>query len=638
MNHNSTFASRAVGVRGADPRRCPATPAVRTRLAGRSPSPRGWQAALLVAVVLSSASRVGAATTIVTTYAYNADGALTAVTTQSGDEAPSTVYVAWDNFVPDAGNPASGSVRAGNGNLLSMAPSLGGGDPLRQLSYDERSRLVGCGLDGGPLATYGYDASSLLASTSLATGDVLMLYHGAAALLTNQVQPSTAATASFLGPVRYLGDGSEQTLLRPRKDTVALYQGSSELLAPYDDDPYGAPRTAPPAGEGLSPDASRYDLSYNPLQYAGEYREPTCGAYYLRARWYLPDQQTFVSRDPVDPVQRYGYAGGNPVSRTDPSGLTYRTYQRGVAGFLKKLGIAEAVLSALPWVGPAMSLLQASAVGAFWHDRNAAATLGFMGLWAGAGVFLELPAFERVVGAAQAFRGRVASDSFVALAQSAQAGFVGRHQRFDPAIFGENVAAAAAGILGGRFGAGIGYNPYSLDRAEVEEMLQEHYLHSDPGDLSVLVFVERSKRGGSHGSWTTPWMEKTHLGYYHARVLGFEVDDPFSGMVHESEVSPLPRDLGVDGVHARAGRYWRLDRDPDEDLAGSYRFVGKFQRSDVETAFRSNPLGLTSVNRQWRSMLETGGGLPSGFDPWRANCQDHAAGVIEALQSMTARR
>lgn len=57
--------------------------------------------------------------------------------------------------------------------------------------------------------------------------------------------------------------------------------------------------------------------------YAGEWTDPDTGNLYLRARWYDPNTGHFLSKDPLYQTtsEAYGYAGGNPLTRTDPSGL-----------------------------------------------------------------------------------------------------------------------------------------------------------------------------------------------------------------------------------------------------------------------------------------------------------------------------
>ena len=63
--------------------------------------------------------------------------------------------------------------------------------------------------------------------------------------------------------------------------------------------------------------------TYNPFGYAGEYTDAESGFLYLRARYYDPATQQFLTVDPVLAAteQAYNYAGGDPVNATDPAGL-----------------------------------------------------------------------------------------------------------------------------------------------------------------------------------------------------------------------------------------------------------------------------------------------------------------------------
>ncbi len=78
---------------------------------------------LLILISMSVGPAVAATT--VTTYQYNADGALTAVTTRTGVANTTTTYLTWDDFVPNEDDPTTGTVYAGNGNLLAIGPKPG---------------------------------------------------------------------------------------------------------------------------------------------------------------------------------------------------------------------------------------------------------------------------------------------------------------------------------------------------------------------------------------------------------------------------------------------------------------------------------------------------------------------------------
>lgn len=61
------------------------------------------------------------------------------------------------------------------------------------------------------------------------------------------------------------------------------------------------------------------------LRYAGEYIDSETGHIYLRARYLDSAIGQFLTRDPIESVTQepYGYAGSNPINRTDPNGLDW---------------------------------------------------------------------------------------------------------------------------------------------------------------------------------------------------------------------------------------------------------------------------------------------------------------------------
>ena len=63
--------------------------------------------------------------------------------------------------------------------------------------------------------------------------------------------------------------------------------------------------------------------SANTFQFAGRENDGT-GLYYMRARYYSPALQRFISQDPIGfagGINLYAYAGNNPVSLIDPLGM-----------------------------------------------------------------------------------------------------------------------------------------------------------------------------------------------------------------------------------------------------------------------------------------------------------------------------
>jgi RHS repeat-associated protein len=375
----------------------------------------------------------------------------------------------------------------------------------------------------------------MMSSSTLASGDALQFYYdnNATPLVINTVQPSTGAAESFLGPVRYLDDGTEQVLLQPRKDTAGTYDPTAQTLSPYGYAPYGAPLSPAPASAGLSSDDGQYDLAQNPYQYTGEYRDPTCETYYLRARWYLPAQQTFLSRDPGDPLHRYSYTAGNPVGRTDPSGL--HGVEAGARHFLDSLDAdrnGPAGAASRFFLGSALGIAQILAnPSGYWqqlkHDKNG------IDIFLGAGIALELgtsgwgPLPELPGSYRASFAGRHLFDFILGAGQSVANGLHGR--RLDWAAVGQGLEYTAGGIVEARELLGFGYKPYNLTSDDVEAHATEHF-QGGRADADILVYRVRSPlfRVGpvfGRGPWsapqfTSPLLELGHLGFYHETVVG----------------------------------------------------------------------------------------------------------------------
>jgi RHS repeat-associated protein len=99
---------------------------------------------------------------------------------------------------------------------------------------------------------------------------------------------------------------------------AAMTDSSGAAPQRYDYDPYGETT--------LSPSTPAVP---NPFRYASSYQDPT-GFYKMGMRYYSPTlmrwSQTDPQEQPTDPTQamRFGYAGGDPVNFTDPSGMLKR--------------------------------------------------------------------------------------------------------------------------------------------------------------------------------------------------------------------------------------------------------------------------------------------------------------------------
>jgi RHS repeat-associated protein len=126
------------------------------------------------------------------------------------------------------------------------------------------------------------------------------------------------------------------------QNVTALLNGSGAVAQTYSYSAYGVP------GSGSTAVA-------NPLTYAAMPYDARAGAYYSRARYYDPTNGVFLSQDPQLALNPYGYANGDPIDFSDPTGLQNILT---LGGILKwDLDIGRRVLGcALGLVGVAVGL------------------------------------------------------------------------------------------------------------------------------------------------------------------------------------------------------------------------------------------------------------------------------------------
>ena len=77
------------------------------------------------------------------------------------------------------------------------------------------------------------------------------------------------------------------------------------------------------------------DADTNAFRYCGEYYDAETGTIYLRARYYDPSTERFISRDSYagkneDPLSLnlYTYCANNPIVNTDPTGHFWNVVKR----------------------------------------------------------------------------------------------------------------------------------------------------------------------------------------------------------------------------------------------------------------------------------------------------------------------
>ncbi len=558
--------------------------------------------------------------TTTTHYTYNADGELTAVATQVDDQVPTTTYLTWDDFAPNASDPATGTMSVGDGHLVSYGPVPGSGSQDAQFSFDQRDRLVGYA-NAQHSIVYDHHATGLMSSATADGADGWHFYYDDSQnpQVSNIYEPSTQRWSGYLGSARFVSDGGEQVLIEPRKDLVCEYDPRSQSVEAHTYDAYGTQKNATPA-EG-------YDLSENPFQYAGEFRDPLWGGIYLRARWYDPDFPIFLSRDPMpEQLNHYGYAGGNPVTNTDPSGTHFG---RKLDKITKGIGghFARVLLS--PFLGP---LELAAHPKAFWKQLQA--DKGGIDIFLAAGVAAEgfgffTPAAVDFLSLRTRFTVRLVTDGILGFGQSAtQAALTKGSKHFNWHIFGQGAEYTVGGIGWTRGLAGIGYRPFGIKAADLESFVAKQ------GKLNAgeaLIFrvqdreLTRYKGVSLKFTQTSPLQDARGLGLYHERLIAVTKEDVYSTEFFNREVLRENEEI-------EAGYF----EDIRKENSTRYQFVGRKTNFSGQQFSTANPRGFATKEQvvRWKEALKTNKDTPfpgNRYSTLGNNCQDHVRAMLELL-------
>ena len=111
--------------------------------------------------------------------------------------------------------------------------------------------------------------------------------------------------------------------MKAHGDVVAVVDGFGETLKTYKYDAFG--KQEEDGNEWLKILFGVNVEDSNPFRYCAEYYDEETEFIYLRARYYSPEIQRFISEDPIkDGINWYAYCGNNPVMFVDLYGL-YRT-------------------------------------------------------------------------------------------------------------------------------------------------------------------------------------------------------------------------------------------------------------------------------------------------------------------------
>jgi RHS repeat-associated protein len=188
-----------------------------------------------------------------------------------------------------------------NGNLTS--------DGTNTYTWNARNQLVS--ISGGVAASFQYDSFGRRVSKTIG-GTTQFLYDGA-----NPVQEisGTSASANLLtgGVDEYFqrtdSAGARNFLTDALGSTLALTDSTGTTQTSYTFEPFG--------------NAQVTGATTNSFAFTGRELDPT-GLYFYRARYYSPLLGRFIGEDPIGfggGINKYAYAGNNPIGLRDSSGL-----------------------------------------------------------------------------------------------------------------------------------------------------------------------------------------------------------------------------------------------------------------------------------------------------------------------------
>ena len=214
-------------------------------------------------------------------------------------------------------------------------------------SYDANGNTLS--KNDGSLTSYAYDAENRLIRAQTATDIIDYTYDA------NGIRQSQTVNGNTIS---YLVDQNRDyaQVLEERDATGALivaYTYGDDLLSQhrggttryYHYDGLGSTRALTDATEAIT-DTYTYDAFGNLIRstgttpnnylYTGEQYDPNIGFYYLRARYMNPENGRFLTIDPFAgylqfpiTLNKYLYAGVNPVNYTDPSGYIFGGFALG---------------------------------------------------------------------------------------------------------------------------------------------------------------------------------------------------------------------------------------------------------------------------------------------------------------------
>ena len=202
-----------------------------------------------------------------------------------------------------------------NGNTLSYDADGAGAIQARTFSYDGENRPLTI-TQNGNISSFSYGPDG--ARSSKTFGSATTRYFAGEDLLVDTANP-TGLLSSYLGAdVKRVGlvtSWAHKDSLSSNR--VMSYMSGGQVASKHDYGPFGQPLT------------SNGSEVLNAKGYINQRYDAETGLEYLNARYYDSNLGRFLNPDTFDPTQagvgtnRYAYSGNDPVNGSDPSGHSY---------------------------------------------------------------------------------------------------------------------------------------------------------------------------------------------------------------------------------------------------------------------------------------------------------------------------
>src|SRR6185437_4509927 len=232
------------------------------------------------------------------TYGYDSTSNISSLTL--GGTQQSLSYTAADAI-------ASGTYDA-NGSPISLSGAT--------YTWDGANRIISFAGASGQSSTFTYDGLGHLVrivdqTNGTVTADHAYFWCGQVRCLAHDnMQGGSPVSAQYFDQGVIAGGTSYYYVQDGLGSVRELVTASGSVAAQYDYDPYGNPTT-------LSGSAA------SDIGYAGYFHHAASGLDFALSRAYDPGHARWLNLDPAGElggINLYAYTGGNPLSRTDPSG------------------------------------------------------------------------------------------------------------------------------------------------------------------------------------------------------------------------------------------------------------------------------------------------------------------------------